>query len=154
MKRNTLLLILAVLLAVPLVSSAQGDDGRVNLHYWMDGFGVYCTDAAKNPADTWENGGLQLLNPQGEEVLYVPAAAVKAGIAEAQATGTFSTLAVAAEDAWFFPPIAIYYHPDEAQFQVNIAKSSPEDLAEGKLYEFRWTVGCEGITKISTAITD
>ncbi len=146
MKRYLLAGLLAALLLIPAALHAQEDDGRVNLRYWMDGFGLYCTDADKTPADTYTDGGFRLLNPQGEEVLWVPAADIDAAIAEAEETGQYATVAIAPDDVWFFPNPAIYYHPQQQQFQLNIAKSSPDDLREGKLYEFRWTTDCHGLT--------
>ena len=146
MKQHIIRLLVAAVLLIPLAVYAQKDDGRVNLRYWMDGFGLYCTDADKMPAETYVDGGFLLLNPQGEEALWIPDADIQDAITEADETGEYVTVGVADDGVWFFPNPAIYYHPEMQQFQLNLAKSSPDDLREGKLYEFHWTNDCEGLT--------
>lgn len=142
-----LVFVLAVLMALPV--SAQEiqvpggeDDGRLNINYWMDGFGLYCADANRQPASSYANGGgFLLLAPSeagGDEMLFIPEDVIEAGMQQVEQTGEFALLGQAEEDAWFYPEPAIYYLPS-GEFQINIAKSSPDDLREGKLYTFYWT---------------
>lgn len=146
MGRVALLVFAALLVVVPVAAQdiqvpGGEDDGRLNINYWMDGFGLYCADANRQPANSYEGGGFLLLAPDaadGEEMLFVPAADIEAGIEQVEQTGEFALLGQAPEDAWFYPEPAIYYLPS-GEFQINIAKSSPDDLREGKLYTFYWT---------------
>ncbi len=117
------------------------DDGRINFNYWMDGMGLYCIDSGGALATSPTGGGLLLLL-EGAQILFVPAAKISSGYAQALATNQFATLGVAAEDAYFSPPPAIYVLPD-GTLQANVAKSSPDDLREGKIYEFQFT-SCRG----------
>lgn len=117
------------------------DDGRINFNYWMDGMGLYCINSGGSIATSPAGGGLLLLL-EGTQILFVPAAKISSGYAQALATNQFATLGVAAEDAYFSPPPAIYVLPD-GTLQANVAKSSPDDLREGKIYEFQFT-SCRG----------
>lgn len=145
--RFALIFTIVAALAIPSASFAQEsnadydpstDDGRLNFNYWMDGFGLYCVDETGQVATTYENGGFQLLR-EGVEQLYIPAADIEAGIAAAEESGEFAVLGAMPEDSWFYPEPAIYYLPETDEFQINIAKSSIDDLREGKLYTFYWT---------------
>ncbi|MEL6149191.1 MAG: hypothetical protein AAGK74_16710 [Chloroflexota bacterium] len=129
-------LVLVMVLAFA-VSAQEEDDGRLNFNYWMDGFGLYCVGEDMLPTDSYAGGGFLLLL-EGEEVLFVPEIDIVNGVATAEATGEFATLGIAV-DAYFYPDPGIYYLPATDEFQINIAKSSPDDLREGKLYTFYWT---------------
>lgn len=140
----------AVLLVTPAVLLAQEtnqtpdegtDDGRINFNYWMDGMGLYCVNNAEQVSTSVTGGGLLLLL-EGTEILFVPESAIRSGIAQAETTNQFATLGVAAEDAYFFPPPALYVLPNGI-LQANVAKSSPDDLREGKIYEFQFE-SCRG----------
>ena len=147
---------LIVTLVAPVYLFAQefkqwgDDDGRLNMEYWMDGMGLYCTNAARTPATTYENGGgFLILAPEdgsttSTEVLWVPEEDIIAGIKQVEETGEYATLGQAEAGTWFDPQPAIYYLPS-GEFQVNIAKSSVDDLREGKLYTFYWTSCRDGL---------
>ncbi|MEM6283907.1 MAG: hypothetical protein AAF787_17080 [Chloroflexota bacterium] len=140
----SIVMLLVLMMAFAVAMNAQDEeDGRLNFSYWMDGFGLYCVGSDMQPTDSYAGGGFLLLL-EGEEVLFVPEADIETGIATAEATGEFATLGVAV-DAYFYPDPGIYYLPESDEFQINIAKSSPDDLREGKLYTFYWTEAeCRG----------
>lgn len=143
-------IVVAVVLVVPAGLLAQEtnqapdegtDDGRINFNYWMDGMGLYCVGGADQISTSVTGGGLLLLL-DGTEILFVPESAIRSGIAQAEVTGLFATLGVAAEDVYFYPPPALYVLPNGI-LQANVAKSSPDDRREGKIYEFQFEA-CRG----------
>ncbi|MFO7321108.1 MAG: hypothetical protein DIU68_005230 [Chloroflexota bacterium] len=114
-------------------------DTSLNMDFYMGGAKVYCVNEFRMPWPTYENGGgFLVLDPQGEEILFVPEAAIEEGIAQVEQTGQYATLGVS-ERLWYGgAPIAIYYLPS-GEFQINAADEWEKPV------EFRWTE-CRNVT--------
>src|SRR5688500_4250288 len=55
------------------------NDGRLNVDTYMGGANVYCVDQWHSTATTFANGGgFLVLDPQGQEMLFVPEATIVA----------------------------------------------------------------------------
>lgn len=155
LKAITCVLVIAAVAVNALAVMAQdgvwhtgADDGRLNVadylgsgvsaHIDLAGVNVYCVDENHNAASTIEGGGFKVLDPEGEELLFIAEEDILAGIAQAQATGTYATLGTS-ERLWYGgQPVAIYYLASN-EFQLNV-----QDQYE-KLIEFRWTA-CRNFT--------
>jgi hypothetical protein len=108
------------------------NDPKLNVDVTMGGANIYCVDANRTASVTIENGGgFQVLDPQGEELLFVGEDAVNAGVAAMQATGQYQLLGMGTR-AWYGgAPLAIYILPN-GEFQLNAADEW------GKPVEFQW----------------
>ncbi|MGL4649983.1 MAG: hypothetical protein ACRC1H_11285, partial [Caldilineaceae bacterium] len=66
---------LALILVSGLVMvAAQETDGRVNPVEHVGGAAVYCVDETFTPAANWSDGGIRVLDANGQELLFAPAA--------------------------------------------------------------------------------
>ena len=109
------------------------NDGRLNVNTFMGGANVYCVDQWHSTATTYANGGgFLVLDPQGQEMLFVPEATINAAFEEMARTGQYVTLGVS-ERGWYAGrPIAIYLLTSN-EFQMNAGDD------QNKPVEFRWT---------------
>lgn len=114
-------------------------DGRLNVDVHMGGANVYCVDQWKQTATTYENGGgFLVLDPQGEEMLFVPEETIVAAWDEMAKTGQYVTLGVS-ERGWYAGrPIAIYLLTS-GEYQMNAGDEYNNPV------EFRWTE-CRNVT--------
>jgi hypothetical protein len=94
---SLLLIVGFILLTVGTIVLAQQSDGRVNPNTHVGGDALYCVD--ENYAPTLQlpltEGGFRLLNKNGQELWFVPAADVAAALAIATPGG--SPVLIAAE---------------------------------------------------------
>lgn len=61
-----------------MATQALEDDGRINLVHHLGGDAVFCTGANNVASDSYVNGGIQLLNSNGQQLFFVPAATIDA----------------------------------------------------------------------------
>jgi hypothetical protein len=114
------------------------DDGRLNGTATMGGLNVYCVDQWKNSATSFAGGGIQVLDPQGEEMLFASEATINAAWAEMQQTGQYVTLALSARGWYGGAQVGLYLLPS-GEYQVN----ATDEWA--KPVEFRFA-GCRNFT--------
>jgi hypothetical protein len=109
-----------VLLAGVLVTVVAAQDGEFHRDEWDPKLNV------------------DVLDPEGGELLFVPEEAIVAGVAAMEATGQYQLLGMG-ERAWYGgAPVAIYILPN-GEFQLNAA----DDW--GKPVEFQWRE-CRNVT--------
>src|SRR5215216_1552443 len=99
-----MVILLVMLIAVAASSAALAQDGewnlaehdgRLNVSTYMGGANVYCVDQWHSTATTYANGGgFLVLDPQGQEMLFVPEATINAAFEEMARTGQYVTLGV------------------------------------------------------------
>ncbi len=133
--RRTAPLILGALVIVVLLFgglmlvAAQETDGRVNAVEHVGGAAVYCVDENFEPAaDNWSDGGIRVLDAQGQELLFAPAADIIAAGDPPEET------VLVGEGANAYGPLTLYYMPN-SKFQLNGIDE------HGKDFEFIWG-GC------------
>jgi hypothetical protein len=63
------------------------DDGRINYGEFFGGFALYCIGASGAPDDTYRGGGMQILSPTGELLVFVPSGVILAGYQQMTQTG-------------------------------------------------------------------
>lgn len=111
--------------AIDLAAAQTSGDGRINLIAPLGGATIYCVDASMQPAPSYVAGGIRVLDMDGIEVLFAPAASIPAPGADpimlAEGQGRYSLL-------------TLYLLPS-SEFQLN----GVDD--KGQPFEFRW-IGC------------
>ncbi len=133
-------LVLAVLLFGGLaLVAAQETDGRVNSTEHVGGAAVYCVDQNFDPATDWHNGGIRVLDANGQELLFAPAADVIAAGDPPEET------VMVGEGANAYGPLTLYFMPN-SKFQLNGTDE------HGKDFEFVWD-GCGSIVSAPAAGT-
>jgi hypothetical protein len=89
-------------------------DGRINQVAHFGGDALYCVDRDFIPTNQYSDfgqGGFRLLNMEGQELWFVPAAQISAAVAEAKETGKG---VLVAEGYGSYGPVTIYtYVTDE-----------------------------------------
>jgi hypothetical protein len=112
--------------AVP--PSPLASDGRINQIAHLGGAALYCVDQNFNPANRFDDGGIRLLDSDGQELLFVPAADIDAvGAAPSE-----NTVLGVGESA--FGPVTLY-RLTSGEFHLSGFDE------HGKLYAFVWQ-GC------------
>jgi hypothetical protein len=132
-RRSSLLVAGALVLVVLLFGglmlvAAQETDGRVNPADHVGGAAVYCVDASFTPAENWSDGGIRVLDAEGQELLFAPAADI---ITDGDPP-TETILVGSGANA--YGALALYYRPDSKFQLLGIDE-------HGKAFEFIWG-GC------------
>jgi hypothetical protein len=123
------LLGLALIVVSGLVMvAAQSGDGRVNPAEHVGGAAVYCVDSTFTPADHWSDGGIRVLDANGQELLFTPAADIIAG-----GDPPTETLQVGS-GANAYGGLTLFYRPDSKFVLTGVDE-------HGKDFEFVWG-GC------------
>ncbi|MFN8378013.1 MAG: hypothetical protein U0452_05015 [Anaerolineae bacterium] len=132
--RSALLLaFVAIVLAGGLtLVAAQSNDGRVNPDDFAGGTAIYCVDSFYAPAAHWSDGGIWVLDANGQELIFVSAENIEA--ASEDVTSETPVLIGTGESA--FGPLELYLL-SSGEFQLT----GFED--EGKPFSFLWG-GCAG----------
>lgn len=128
-----LLVLVTIALMVFGATVVAAQDGRINSDVYIGGAAIYCVNAAGRASASYAyNGGIEVLDPSGNVLLFVPEAAITAGFAHVAQTGQYATLGVS-DDLWYNgQPVAMYLLTSN-EFQLNAYDDS------GKLVEFQWT---------------
>lgn len=113
-------------------------DTQLNVGVSMGGANVYCVNEYGIASASYEDGGFQVLDPQGQEMLFVPAATIDEAFSTLEQTGQYVTLGVSERPWYGGAPIAIYLLTS-GEFQMNAADEW------GKPVEFQWTE-CRNVT--------
>lgn len=108
--------------------TAQETDGRVNPVEHVGGAAVYCVDETFTPAAHWSNGGIRVLDVNGQELLFAPAADIIA-----QGDPPEETIQVGS-GANAYGDLTLFYRPD-SKFVLTGTDE------HGKDFEFVWG-GC------------
>jgi hypothetical protein len=147
--RKTPLLLGALLVAVMLFGglllvAAQETDGRINTVEHVGGAAVYCVDQNFAPASDWHNGGIRVLDADGQVLLFAPAdEIIVAGDPPEE------TLMVG-EGANPFGPLTLYFRPD-SKFQLNGTDE------HGKAFLFVWldcgSLPQPGVPAVNSSVT-
>lgn len=126
-----LLLVTALVLSSLMIAAAQPTDGRINQIAHLGGAAVYCVDENFNPSNNYGDGGIRVLDIDGQELLFVPAA-------EIDAAGEFpAEPVVLGEASGPYGPMTLYLLPNN-DFQLNGVDE------HGKEFAFPWR-GCAGV---------
>jgi len=112
----------------PVPQSPLATDGRINQIAHLGGAVLYCVDQNFNPANRYDEGGIRLLDSDGQQLLFVPAAE----IAAAGASPSENTVLGVGESA--FGPVTLY-RLTSGEFHLSGFDE------HGKLYAFLWE-GC------------
>ena len=80
---TTMVFALAFLTAVIVIADDNVDsskyDGRLNVAAWIGGNAVYCVDKSWSPtSDGWSDGGIRILDGNGQAVFFASAAEIDA----------------------------------------------------------------------------
>ena len=119
--------IMMLFMGLALVA-AQETDGRVNNGAHVGGAAVYCVDATFTPADNWSDGGIRVLDARGQELLFAPAADIKA-----EGDPPVEVIQVGS-GANAYGTLELYYRPD-SKFELHGTDE------HGKAFVFEWG-GC------------
>jgi len=133
--------IAAIILLLNVVAAqAVDNDGRINLVYHLGGDVIYCVDANWTPADSYAEGGLQLLNESGQKLFFVPAADIDAvpelpdaNMVIVEGSGSYGTVTL-----WRLS-------------NGNFALTGVDE--HGNAYQFEWT-GCIQVGEVGSAPSD
>ena len=123
----TKLFLVSLVLVLAVVPALAEEDGRINVVAHLGGNAVYCVDADLIAANSYAEGGIQVLSADGQELLFVPAADIDAAgdeIAVHTLVGEGNGLSL--------------YRLVEGGFQLNGFDE------HGKLYEFAFA-GCDPV---------
>ncbi len=108
-----LVIVMLALLTVALVSADDNvdpsqRDGRINLGDWVGGNAVYCIDHTGTPtSDGWSDGGIRVLNGDGQVIFFASAAEINA------ANATTDNVLIKSEGG-----LSLYRQPDGG-FSLN-----------------------------------
>jgi hypothetical protein len=119
LRKSSLLLLMALVLVFMGATLVAGEglvqpDGRINQVAHFGGDALYCVDGDYNATNQYSDfgqGGFRLLNMEGQELWFVPAAQISAAVAEAKETGKG---VLVAEGYGTYGPVTIHtYVTDE-----------------------------------------
>ncbi|MBL8145877.1 MAG: hypothetical protein JNL34_05780 [Anaerolineae bacterium] len=134
----SVVVLMALLFSSLMLVTAQETDGRVNPVEHVGGAAVFCVDADFNPAAHWTDGGIRVLDAEGQELLFAAAEVIQ------NSGRTPGEPVQVGTGANAFGPLELLLLPNES-FQLNGTDEW------GKSFEFVWG-GC-GYTVEAPATT-